>query len=137
MKTIVNHKIPHNSPSPSGRELEGGGSSPSPNLSCNEVSFPYKRGIFSRYYAEDYKNFMYHAPSYIARASNPGSTVSSSRRGRSLFLTEFVKRSAIPKRSANRILEKLSEQNTIKIIKEGKGTRPPVFIFSELIEIVG
>ncbi len=50
---------------------------------------------------------------------------------------DFIKGADIPKRSANRILEKLNEQNIIKIIKEGKGTRPPVFIFSELIEIVG
>jgi len=50
MKTIVNHKIPYNPPSPVGRGLEGGGNSPSPNLPLRG------RGIFSRYYAEDYKN---------------------------------------------------------------------------------
>ena len=50
---------------------------------------------------------------------------------------DFIKEADIPKRSANRILEKLTEQNTIRIIKEAKGTKPPVFIFSELIKIVG
>jgi len=31
--SVVNRKIPYNLPYPGGRELEGGGNSPSPNLS--------------------------------------------------------------------------------------------------------
>ena len=51
--------------------------------------------------------------------------------------TEFVKRSAIPKTSAMRITNELTEQSILTILQEGQGKRPALMVFRKLTSIVG
>lgn len=53
-----------------------------------------------------------------------------------LFNTpKFISMSNIPKDSAVRILKELTSSNVLKIMKEGKGRSPTVYLFSQLFEI--
>jgi len=54
-----------------------------------------------------------------------------------LSTTEFVKRSAIPKTSAMRILNELTKQGILTILREGQGKRPALMVFRKLTSIVG
>lgn len=49
--------------------------------------------------------------------------------------TDFIKNSNIPKASAKRILNRLEEAGTIKILTQGSGRKPTLYIFRQLIEI--
>ncbi|OGN88612.1 MAG: cell filamentation protein Fic [Chloroflexi bacterium RBG_13_46_9] len=50
--------------------------------------------------------------------------------------TEFIQRSSIPKASAMRILNTLRREGIIEVMREGKGNRPAVMLFSKLLSIV-
>jgi len=50
--------------------------------------------------------------------------------------TAFTRRSGVPKASAVRILNELREREVISILREGKGSRPAVMVFSGLMDIV-
>ena len=49
--------------------------------------------------------------------------------------TEFAKSSGIPKASALRILGELKEGDILEIIREGKGRRPTIMVFTRLMTI--
>jgi len=49
--------------------------------------------------------------------------------------SEFVKRSGIPKASAIRVLNELKEGDILEILREGKGRRPTVMVFTRLMTI--
>ena len=53
-----------------------------------------------------------------------------------LSTTEFVKRSAIPKTSAMRILSELTKQGILTIIQDAQGKRPALMVFRKLTSIV-
>lgn len=48
----------------------------------------------------------------------------------------FFEQSEIPKQTAHRVLSRLQETGVVKIVREGSGRRPNLYIFSQLIEIV-
>lgn len=50
--------------------------------------------------------------------------------------TGFIKRSGIPKASAMRILKNLTQNKTLKIIRESSGRKPSVMAFKRLLDIV-
>jgi len=50
--------------------------------------------------------------------------------------TDFIENTSIPKRSAMRILKALREKGKLVALKEGRGSRPAVLMFPELISIV-
>jgi Fic family protein len=49
--------------------------------------------------------------------------------------TEFIKNSSIPRASAKRILNRLEQSGTLRILVKGSGRKPTIFVFSELIDI--
>lgn len=49
--------------------------------------------------------------------------------------TDFIKDSKIPKHTAIRILNELESKGILKVLREGKGRRPAILVFKELIEI--
>ena len=51
--------------------------------------------------------------------------------------TAFIKKSRIPKQTCFRILKTLKEKNILIEIQEGKGRTPAVWMFDELVDIVG
>ncbi|MCK4577773.1 MAG: Fic family protein [Candidatus Marinimicrobia bacterium] len=56
---------------------------------------------------------------------------------RPIFRTnEFIERSGIPKPTGLRMLRQLKEHATLETIREGAGSRPPILLFPELLNIV-
>jgi len=51
--------------------------------------------------------------------------------------SQFIKNSKIPKASASRILNSLSDGKIIKMIKKGAGNKPSAYAFVKLLKIVG
>lgn len=49
--------------------------------------------------------------------------------------TDFIKNSNIPKASSKRILKRLEESNTLKILAKGSGRKPTIYAFKQLIDI--
>ena len=49
--------------------------------------------------------------------------------------SEFYEQSMIPKRTANRILQQLREQEIIAVLEEGGGRRAAMYVFPRLIAI--
>ena len=57
---------------------------------------------------------------------------------RPIFSTKaFIDDSKIPKQTAITILNKLAQNNIIKVLKESRGRTPTVYVFPKLFEIVG
>ena len=52
-----------------------------------------------------------------------------------MSITEFVKISAIPRRSAERIFEVLVGQKTLTLVEQASGRRPGIYVFNKLIAI--
>ena len=49
--------------------------------------------------------------------------------------SDFALKSGIPSRTAQRIIQKLEQEGILRLLREGKGSRSPVYIFPELLDI--
>ncbi len=49
--------------------------------------------------------------------------------------SDFAIKSGIPDRTAQRIIQKLEQEGILRLIREGKGNRPPTYLFPNLLDI--
>lgn len=50
---------------------------------------------------------------------------------------DFAAKAKIPSRTAQRIIQKLEQEGILRLLREGKGSRAPVYLFTDLLDIVG
>lgn len=49
--------------------------------------------------------------------------------------SDFALRARIPDRTAQRIVQRLEQEGILRLIREGKGSRPPTYLFPDLLDI--
>lgn len=49
--------------------------------------------------------------------------------------SDFAIKSGIPDRTAQRLIQKLEKEGILRLIREGKGNRPPTYLFPDLLDI--
>ena len=49
--------------------------------------------------------------------------------------SDFSRKSSIPGRTAQRIIQRLEQEKILRLLREGKGNRPPVYLFPGLLDI--
>lgn len=50
--------------------------------------------------------------------------------------SDFAARSRIPDRTAKRIIQRLEQENILRKIREGKGNKPPAYLFPSLLDLI-
>ena len=49
--------------------------------------------------------------------------------------SDFSIKSGIPDRTAQRIIQRLEHEGILRLIREGKGSRSPIYLFPDLLDI--